>query len=83
MAHWQEEMGDLWFSSLPEQGTERLGQQSTLDGWWWRNYRENVLSLTVNVPFGDQPISTDIQPKAFRDAGTKLVYALHHYDSDI
>jgi hypothetical protein len=44
--------GPTWFNDLPEDGTRAFLAKNVPESWWWRNFADQVMALSIESTYG-------------------------------
>jgi hypothetical protein len=47
--------GAAWFNPLPAEGTRAFIAKAVPESWWWRNYADQVMALSIESTYGRAP----------------------------
>ncbi len=68
---------------LPEEGGRYFTTTTYPESWWWVNYQDEVMAITMEMTYGMAGYSPEwIKPDDLRDIGTSLVLGIRDYYDD-
>ncbi len=74
--------GKHWFNEPPADGKRSFLAKSIPETWWWRNFRDGVMALTIESSYGFAGKEKRwIKPKDMRRMGASLGDAILRYGS--
>lgn len=74
--------GKHWFNEPPEDGKRAFLAKSIPETWWWKNFRDGVMALTIESSYGLAGKEKRwIRPKDMRRMGASLGDAILRYSS--
>jgi hypothetical protein len=72
--------GAPWFNVPPDDGKAGFAQRNLPEGWWWRNYKDQVMAMTVESTYGRAARSSRwVTPDDMRAIGYDMGRALLRY----
>ncbi len=72
--------GPNMIEPLPSEGGSSFASKTYPESWWWVNYKEQVLAMTMEMTYGRAGYSPRwIVPNDLRDLGKSLVLSIRDY----
>jgi hypothetical protein len=72
--------GKEWFNTPPEDGSRSFLGKGVPETWWWRNFRDQVMAVTIESTYGYAGRSTRwVKPDDMRALGVSLGKAIARY----
>lgn len=72
--------GRRWFNAPPEDGGRGFAARSLPETWWWRNFKDSVMAMTVESAYGKAgPFGRWIKPDDMRGIGRSLARTIGLY----
>jgi hypothetical protein len=68
---------------IPEQGGRSFATKTYPESWWWANYKDEVMAITMEMTYGRAGYSPRwIEPDDLRYLGTSLILSIRDYYDD-
>jgi Zinc carboxypeptidase/Cytosolic carboxypeptidase N-terminal domain len=68
----------------PEEGGGSFASKTYPESWWWVNYKDNVMAMTLEMTYGRAGYSPDwVKPDNIRDLGVSLVLGIRDYCNNV
>lgn len=75
-----EHHGSEMIEPTPAEGGSSFTSKTYPESWWWVNYQERVMAITMEMTYGRAGYSPKwIEPDDLRDLGVSLTLAIHDY----
>lgn len=72
--------GSRWFNAPPKDGGRGFAKKSLPETWWWRNFGDRVMAMTIESAYGKAgPHARWIKPDDMRDIGRSLARTIGLY----
>jgi hypothetical protein len=72
--------GKEWFNQPPDDGTRAFLKKSVPESWWWRNFKDQVMAVTIESTYGMAGNSHRwVKPDDMRRLGAALGRAIARY----
>jgi hypothetical protein len=80
LKHLSDAAGRHWFNRPVKDGSRVFTRRSLPESWWWRNYKDRVMALTLEATYGLAGRSGRwIRPDDLRHIGAGMTTALARY----
>jgi hypothetical protein len=77
---WMDVQGARWFNAPPPDGGKGFAARHLPESWWWQNFQDRVMALTVESAYGYAgPLRRWIKPDDMRALGRSLAVAIGRY----
>ena len=75
--------GQDMIEPIPEEGGSSFASKTYPESWWWVNYEDEVMAITMEMTYGRAGYSPRwIEPSDMRDLGSSLVLGIRDYYDD-
>jgi hypothetical protein len=75
--------GESMIEPIPEEGGGSFAGKTYPESWWWVNYKDKVMAMTLEMTYGRAGYSPRwINPDDLRDFGSSLVKGIRDYSID-
>jgi len=72
--------GPRWFNKPAADGTRAFTAKSVPESWWWRNFQDRVMALSIESTYGRVPGQKRwVSPDDMRQLGVSLARSLGRY----
>jgi len=72
--------GEDMLEPLPEEGGGSFATKTYPESWWWVNYQDEVMAITMEMTYGRAGYSPEwIKPDDLRDLGISLARSIRDY----
>ncbi|MCF8360019.1 MAG: hypothetical protein K9H26_14775 [Prolixibacteraceae bacterium] len=69
---------------LPEEGGSSFATKTYPESWWWANFNEEVMAMTMELTYGRAGHAPRwVEPNNFRKLGVDLALAIRDYSGDL
>ena len=77
---WKFEQGTSWFNRLPREGGRDFIKKDVPESWWWRNYKDQVMALSIESTYGEAGDGREwTRPDDLRAMGGSLARTIMRY----
>lgn len=80
IGRWLEAHGPNWFNPPPKDGTRAFLAKAVPETWWWKNYGDKVMALSIESTYGRAANGRRwVTPADMRKMGVSLAKAIGRY----
>ncbi len=81
ISHLSTHFGANMIEPVPNEGGNSFASKTYPESWWWVNFRDEVMAMTMEMTYGRSGSSRWIEPDDFRKLGQHLTLAISDYSS--
>ncbi len=72
--------GEDMLEPIPEEGGSSFATKTYPESWWWVNYQDEVMAITMEMTYGRAGYSPEwIKPENMKDLGVSLARSIRDY----